>query len=140
MLTPRREQLSDQKALADEIGNAIANGPTAGEPIDEGELDEELSRLEQEDLDEKMLKTGTVPVLPAGANGESKRPCPRPWISAYARAQANQAAQSRGKRRMSRRRTRRRSCGSCKRRWQCKGGGEGCAANVISCTCTFVMA
>ena len=67
-----REGLGDQKALADEIGNAIANGPQAGEPIDEGELEDEMSRLEQENLDEKMLKTGTIPVLPTGPNGESK--------------------------------------------------------------------
>lgn len=64
------EGLGDQKALADEIGNAIANGPHAGEAIDEGELEDELATLEQEDLDEKMLKTGTVPVLPTGPNGE----------------------------------------------------------------------
>ena len=65
-----REELGDQKALADEIGNAIANGPAAGEPIDEDELAEDLARLEQEDLDEKMLTTGTVPVLPTGPHGD----------------------------------------------------------------------
>ncbi|MCJ1357660.1 MAG: ESCRT-III subunit protein snf7 [Icmadophila ericetorum] len=64
------EELGDQKALADEIGNAIANGPAAGEPIDEDELAEDLARLEQEDLDEKMLTTGTVPMLPTGPNGD----------------------------------------------------------------------
>jgi charged multivesicular body protein 4 len=43
-------------------------------------LDDELAELEQEQLDNKMLKTGTVPVsdeihrLPAAANGESKSP------------------------------------------------------------------
>ena len=35
-------------------------------------MEEELGRLEQEDLDEKMLKTGTVPVLPSGLNGPRK--------------------------------------------------------------------
>ena len=46
------------------------------EPIDEDELDAELGALEQENLDEKMLKTGTMPVadslnrLPKAANGE----------------------------------------------------------------------
>ena len=46
--------------------------------IDETELDDELAELEQEQLDNKMLKTGTVPVsdeihrLPAAANGERK--------------------------------------------------------------------
>jgi hypothetical protein len=33
-----------------------------------------LARLEQEDLDEKMLKTGTVPVLPSGLNGPREFP------------------------------------------------------------------
>ena len=46
------------------------------DPIDEDELESQLAALEQENLDEKMLKTGTVPVadslnrLPAGPNGE----------------------------------------------------------------------
>lgn len=49
-----------------------------GEPIDEEELENELEGLEQEQIDERMLKTGTVPVadeinrLPAAANGERK--------------------------------------------------------------------
>lgn len=48
------------------------------EPIDEDELEADLAALEQENLDEKMLKTGTVPVadslnsLPSGVNGECK--------------------------------------------------------------------
>jgi len=63
--------------LGEEIASAITSAPI-GEPIDESELDEELAELEQEQLDNKMLKTGTVPVsdeihrLPAAANGESK--------------------------------------------------------------------
>jgi charged multivesicular body protein 4 len=41
-------------------------------------LDDELAELEQEQLDNQMLKTGTVPVvdevhkLPAAVNGESR--------------------------------------------------------------------
>ncbi|MCJ1285095.1 ESCRT-III subunit protein snf7 [Xylographa opegraphella] len=66
-----REGLGEQRALAEEIGNAIANGPQAGEPIDESELEDEISRLEQENLDEKMTNTGmTVPQLPTGLHGE----------------------------------------------------------------------
>ena len=48
------------------------------EPIDEDELEADLAQLEQENLDEKMLKTGTLPVadslnrLPSGVNGECK--------------------------------------------------------------------
>ena len=45
------------------------------EPIDEDELEADLAALEQENLDEKMLKTGTIPQdqlqrLPQGVNGE----------------------------------------------------------------------
>lgn len=48
------------------------------EPIDEDELETELAALEQEKLDEDMLKTGTMPVmsplngLPNGPTGDSK--------------------------------------------------------------------
>ena len=51
-----------------------------GEPIDDISLDEELEQMQQEQLDEQMLKSGTVPVsdaihrMPAAANGESKCP------------------------------------------------------------------
>ena len=44
--------------------------------IDEDDLDEELAELQQEELDNKMLKTGSVPVsdevtrLPAVVHGE----------------------------------------------------------------------
>lgn len=48
------------------------------EPIDEDELQADLDKLEQEALDEKMLRTGTVPIadslsnrLPAGPTGAS---------------------------------------------------------------------
>ena len=88
VLFTSREGLGEQRALAEEIGNAIANGPQAGEPIDESELEDEISRLEQENLDEKMTNTGmTVPQLPTGLNGECKSL--RPPISvAEARHQA----------------------------------------------------
>ena len=72
-----REQLREQHELTQEIGNAITSMPIT-EPIDEDELEADLAALEQENLDEKMLKTGTVPVadslnrLPKAANGESK--------------------------------------------------------------------
>lgn len=52
------------------------------EPIDEDELEADLAALEQENLDEKMLKTGTVPVadslnrMPKAANGEREYPPP----------------------------------------------------------------
>jgi charged multivesicular body protein 4A/B len=46
--------------------------------VDEAELEDELEQMQQEQLDEQMLKGGTVPVadtvakMPAAANGESK--------------------------------------------------------------------
>ncbi|KAK6579604.1 hypothetical protein PZA11_007840 [Diplocarpon coronariae] len=75
------EKLRDQHALGEEIAQAITSAPI-GEPIDESELDDELAELEQEHLDNKMLKTGTVPVsdevhrLPAAGNGEIKGKAP----------------------------------------------------------------
>lgn len=51
-----------------------------GETVDESELDDELAEMEQEQLDNKMLKTGTVPVsdevhkLPSAVNGERMYP------------------------------------------------------------------
>ena len=55
------DELREQHALGEEIASAITNAPI-GEPIDEADLEEELEGLEQEAMDEKMLKTGTVPV------------------------------------------------------------------------------
>ena len=73
-----REQLREQHELTQEIGNAITSMPIT-EPIDEDELQADLDKLEQEALDEKMLRTGTVPVadslsnrLPAGPTGASR--------------------------------------------------------------------
>jgi len=72
-----REQLREQHELTQEIGNAITSMPIT-EPIDEDELEADLAALEQENLDEKMLKTGTVPMadglsrMPNAANGASE--------------------------------------------------------------------
>lgn len=72
-----RDDLREQHALSEEIVNAITNAPI-GEPLDETELEAELEGMEQEAIDERMLKTGTVPVgdrlgaLPAAANGDCK--------------------------------------------------------------------
>lgn len=57
----RREDLREQHAIGEEISEAITSGVTTG-GIDEDELDEELAELQQEKLDEDMLKTGNVPV------------------------------------------------------------------------------
>lgn len=72
-----REEIQAQHELSKEIANAITS-TTIGDPVDEDELENELEQLEQEDMDKKMLGTGTVPVsdsvhrLPAAANGERK--------------------------------------------------------------------
>lgn len=55
------DELREQQQLGEEIANAITSAPI-GEPIDEGELEDELEGLEQEMLDERMVKTGTLPV------------------------------------------------------------------------------
>lgn len=65
-LTPEKvdetmDKLREQNALSEEIVNAITSNQI-GEPIDEEDLEAELDELQQEQLDEQMLKTGTVPV------------------------------------------------------------------------------
>ncbi|EQK98140.1 hypothetical protein G6O67_001089 [Ophiocordyceps sinensis] len=83
-LTPEKvdetmEKLRDQNALSEEIVTAIT-GASISEPIDDGELEDELDQLQQEQLDEAILKTGSVPVsdavhtMPSPANAE---PVPR---------------------------------------------------------------
>ena len=67
----RRIREEDQKAISNEIGNAIANAPGVND-YDAEDLENELNNLEQEALDEQMLKTGPVPVLPTGPQTERK--------------------------------------------------------------------
>lgn len=63
-----REDLREQHAIGEEISEAITSGVTST-GIDEDELDEELAELQQEKLDEEMLKTGNVPVNDTVAAG-----------------------------------------------------------------------
>ncbi|KAF2841997.1 Snf7-domain-containing protein [Patellaria atrata CBS 101060] len=71
------EELREQHAIGEEIGEAITQG-IGNANLDEDELDEELAELQQEELDNKMLKTGTVPVtddvarLPSVADREGE--------------------------------------------------------------------
>ena len=127
-----REQLREQHELTQEIGNAITSMPITS-PIDEDELEADLAALEQENLDEKMLKTGTMPVadslnrLPKAANGERElfyHPLPLLTIVDRRRERkldrlTNVQSKANRKRR-SKKKTRRRSCGSCRRRWRCE--------------------
>ncbi|KAK3946029.1 Snf7-domain-containing protein [Diplogelasinospora grovesii] len=74
-------KLQEQNQLSEEIVEAM-NSVQVGHPIDDMELEEEFEALQQEQLDQKMLETGTVPVsdaiqrLPAAANGELKGKAP----------------------------------------------------------------
>lgn len=69
------EDLREQHAVGEEIAEALTQGAMST-GVDEDELDEELAELQQEELDNKMLKTGSVPVgdqiqrLPNAAVGE----------------------------------------------------------------------
>jgi charged multivesicular body protein 4 len=78
MLTrTHRDGLRNQHEIGQEINEAITRG-VGTEDVDEDELESELADLQQEQLDEKMLKTGTVPVgdnvgrLPTAAQHEVK--------------------------------------------------------------------
>ncbi|KAI1467849.1 Snf7-domain-containing protein [Daldinia caldariorum] len=70
-----RDKLREQNALSEEIVAAITSAHI-GETVDDTELDEELDALMQEQLDKKMLESGTVPVsdaihrMPAVGNTE----------------------------------------------------------------------
>ncbi|KAK1770982.1 Snf7-domain-containing protein [Phialemonium atrogriseum] len=81
-LTPEKvdetmEKLRDQIALSDEIVEAM-NTVNVGNQVDDVDLDAELEVMQQEQLDEQMLNTGTVPVsdqiqrLPAAGDGPIK--------------------------------------------------------------------
>lgn len=104
-----REKLREQQALADDIAQVITSTPF-GEPVDEGELEDELANLEQETIDERMLKTGTVPVadqlnrLPVAGNGE-RMSLPFLLICSAVCVWTN-------------------GCGSCQRQSETSGGGR----------------
>lgn len=79
-LTPEKvdeimDKLREQNAFSEEIGEAMS-APGIGQGVDEVDLEAELEELQQEQLDEQMLKTGTVPVadavhkMPSPANAE----------------------------------------------------------------------
>lgn len=71
------EDLREQHAIGEEIADALTQGNSM-QGVDEDELDEELAELQQEELDNKMLGTGAVPVndqiqrLPNQPVGERK--------------------------------------------------------------------
>lgn len=92
-LTPEKvdetmERIQEQNQLSEEIVNAITSN-SMGEQVDDADLEEELDKLQQEQLDERMLETGPVPVsdavhqLPAAANGEREFSLPPFSVSVY---------------------------------------------------------
>lgn len=113
------EQLREQHAVGEEIAEALTQGSIAT-GVDEDELDEELAELQQEELDNKMLKTGTVPVsdqiqrLPNAAVGERK------YSLATGMSVINVLIISQ-RRNGWKKRTRKRNSRSCRRRWRCDG-------------------
>ena len=74
------EDLRDSHAVGEEIAEALTQGNMM-QGLDEDELEQELADMQQEDLDNKMLKTGSVPVsdqvhrLPNAAVGEREFTC-----------------------------------------------------------------
>lgn len=122
------EDLREQHAIGEEIAEALTQGNT-GNMVDEDELDDELAELQQEELDNKMLKTGTVPVsdqvqrLPSVGNQESEY-CLVDYKDDL-RGSMLTSDQSKAKPSGSRKTTKRKSCGSYKRRWQCDAGVSG---------------
>lgn len=74
-------KLQEQNDLSNEIAEAMTS-INIGNQLDEEDLEKELEDLQQEEVDRKMLETGTVPVsdniqrLPSVANGELKGKAP----------------------------------------------------------------
>lgn len=111
------EDLREQHAVGEEIAEALTQGAgTMG--VDEDELDEELAELQQEQLDERMLKTGSVPVSDQINRMPSAPSKCREAL--FCGRRANQTLQQRTLCRQ-RRRTKRPSCGNYRPRWPCKG-------------------
>lgn len=67
-----RDDATDQRELINEIGNRMSEVGQAD--VDEEDLAKELEDLEQENLDEQMLKSGSVPHMPVGPTTEREPP------------------------------------------------------------------
>jgi hypothetical protein len=106
------EDLREQHAVGEEIAEALTQGagPTG---VDEDELDEELAELQQEQLDERMLKTGSVPV-----SDQIQRMPSAP--SKFLDISELMFLLQRRTLYRQRRKTRRPSCGNCRPRWPCE--------------------
>ena len=70
-----RDKLQEYNRLNEEIADAMGS-ISVGPQLDDTELEDELEALQQQELEDKMLETGSVPVdsiqrLPTVKNGES---------------------------------------------------------------------
>ncbi|SPQ22033.1 7cc7f3e1-88ff-4362-aeff-ce090661a3de [Thermothielavioides terrestris] len=84
-LTPAKvdetmDKLQEYNRINEEIAEAMGS-INVGPQVDDTELEDELEELQQQELEDKMLKTGAVPVdsiqrLPTVANGEIKGKAP----------------------------------------------------------------
>ncbi|XP_066543281.1 charged multivesicular body protein 4c [Amia ocellicauda] len=61
------QDITEQQEVAQEISDAISRPVGFGEQFDEDELLAELEELEQEDLDQKMMKMGGLPSVPSAS-------------------------------------------------------------------------
>ena len=66
------DEIRDQMAISSEISEAIAR-PALGNEVDEDELREELERLEQEELDNKLIGVD-VPIQRVPTVAERRNP------------------------------------------------------------------
>ena len=75
-----RDSIREQNQLSEEIVQAISSA-SANDTVDEDELQKELDALQQEKINNDMLKSGNIPAtLPNAPNGESEL-CPRTIIT-----------------------------------------------------------
>lgn len=115
------EDLREQHAIGEEIAEALTQG-SVGQGVDEDELDEELEGLQQEQLDEKMLKTGSVPVGDQISSMPDRPVGERECYFEFGKGSAftNVHVQRQPGRNVRRKTTRKRSSGSCRLRWPCE--------------------
>lgn len=74
------DDIAEQQDVAKEISDAISNPVAFGQDVDDDELEKELEELEQEALEDELLKVGpsagAADVLPAVPQGEVVKPRP----------------------------------------------------------------
>lgn len=108
VLTRRyRDKIREQNELSDEIVNALTTSSLSN-AVDEQDLEDELDQLQQEQLDEAMLKTGTVPVLASPPSQDRELPAKVCYVkSKCANARCSRVQPTTGRRAEGRRRGRR---------------------------------